>query len=351
MNSVMKHVIIGGDGFVGRHLARLLIERGEDVVIGGLTQSDLDIYRFARFVRADVRNPVEVATLPIEPDDVVYHLAARMLVPIMPRRQRHFYFHSVNYLGTENLLRFVHECGCAKVVYFTTDMVYGRTRAVPKTEDHPRVPLGPYGGSKLASEKLCESYRELGMNVAIFRPRLIIGPGRLGILAKLFGLIERNLPVPVIGNGTNHYQFISVFDCASAALAAADRDVPNGAYNLGSLNPPTVNQLLGRLIEAAGSRSRLLHVPAVLVKPALAALDLVGWPLMDPEQYLIADEDCLVNVSKAERELGWRPRFADDDMLLAAYAEYRDNRTTASGGAEVAAANVGHVGVERSEAS
>jgi dTDP-glucose 4,6-dehydratase len=347
----MKHIIIGGDGFVGRHLARLLIERGEEVLIAGLTRSDLDIYRTVPFMRVDVRDDAEVATLPIEPDDVVYHLAARMLMPIMPRAERHFYFHSVNYLGIENLLRVVHERGCTKVVYFTTDMVYGRTQAMPKTEDHPRAPLGPYGGSKLASEKLCESYREKGMNVAIFRPRLIIGPGRLGILARLFRLIEASLPVPVIGNGKNHYQFISVFDCASAALAAADAGVPNGAYNRGSLDPPTVDDLLRRLIEAAGSRSMLLHVPAILVKPALAALDLIGWPLMDPEQYLIADEDCIVDVAKAERELGWRPRFADDDMLLAAYAEYRKSRSAEPEGPGVAIPDARRVGAEGSKMS
>jgi dTDP-glucose 4,6-dehydratase len=347
----MKHIIIGGDGFVGRHLARLLIERGEEVLIGGLTRSDLDIYRTVPFMRVDVRDAAAVASLPIEPDDVVYHLAARMLMPIMPRAKRHFYFHSVNYLGTENLLRVVHERGCSKVVYFTTDMVYGRTRAIPKTEDHPREPLGPYGGSKLLSEKLCESYRDKGMNVAIFRPRLIIGPGRLGILARLFRLIEANLPIPVIGNGKNHYQFISVFDCASAALAAADRGVPNGAYNLGSLDPPTVDELLTRLIEAAGSRSRLLHAPAILVKPALAALDLIGWPLMDPEQYLIADEDCVVDVSKAERELGWRPRFADADMLLAAYAEYKKSRGAEPEGHEATLPEARGVGAEGSKTS
>jgi dTDP-glucose 4,6-dehydratase len=330
----MKHVIIGGDGFVGRHLARLLLQRGEQVVIGGVTRSDLDIYQTAAFVRADIRDPAGLAALPIGPDDVVYHLAARMLMPIMPRRQRHFYFHSVNHLGTENVLRLVHERGCTRFVYFTTDMVYGRTQRVPKTEDHPRVPLGPYGASKLASEEACARYREKGINVAIFRPRLIIGPGRLGILARLFALIERHLPIPVIGNGRNHYQFISVFDCASAALAAADNGVPNSAYNLGSLKPPTVDELLTKLIAAAASRSRLVHVPAALVKPALAALDRVGWPLMDPEQYLIADEDCVVDVSRAERELGWRPRFADDDMLLAAYAEYRNAGTTVRQGAD-----------------
>ena len=100
------------------------------------------------------------------------------------------------------------------------------------------------------------------------------------------------------------------------------------------MNPPTVDQLLTKLIAAAGSRSKLVHCPAALVKPALAALSTgsAGRLDQDPEQYLIADEDCVVDVARAERELGWRPRFADDDMLLSAYAEYRRARTTARHG-------------------
>jgi dTDP-glucose 4,6-dehydratase len=327
----MRHVIVGGDGFVGRHLARLLIDRGEQVVIAGIRQSDLDIYARVPFVRVDVTRPEEVAALEVGPDDVVYHLAARMLVPIKPRAQRQEWFLTVNHAGTETLLQHVHARGCTRFIYFTTDMVYGHTRSVPKTEDHPRVPLGPYGGSKLASEEACERYRAQGMRVTVFRPRLIIGPGRLGILARLFRLIDLGLPVPVIGNGRTHYQFISVFDCASAAAAAAAKGVPNAAYNLGSLDPPTVDDLLRRLIREAGSRSFLLHAPAALVKPVLGALDWAGLPLMDPEQYLIADEDCIVDVSKAERELGWRPRYRDDDMLLAAYREYRGQRVMSAG--------------------
>ncbi len=320
----MKHVIIGGDGFLGRHLARALVERGEKVLIAGLHKSDgLDIYRTVPFVPADITRPSEVAGLPIEADDVVYHFAARLLVPIVRRSQRKDYFWLVNYHGTENVLRHAYDRDCRRVIYFTTDMVYGHTRTVPKREDHPRVALGPYGASKVASEELCEAYRRRGMNVTIFRPRLIIGPGRLGILTKLFRLIDLNLPVPVIGDGRNHYQFISVFDCVSASLAAVDRGVPNAAYNLGSLDPPTVRELLTTLIKAAGSRSFVLPTPAGLVKRVLAGLDLAGLPLMDPEQYLIADETCVLDVSKAERELGWRPRYRDDDMLLAAYREYR----------------------------
>ncbi|MGL4974695.1 MAG: NAD-dependent epimerase/dehydratase family protein, partial [Bosea sp. (in: a-proteobacteria)] len=213
--------------------------------------------------------------------------------------------------------------GASKLVHFTTDMIYGHSVTVPQTEEHPTKPLGEYGESKLATEALCETWRQRGMSISLFRPRLIIGPGRLGILVKLFKLVDLNLPVPMIGGGHNPYQFISVFDCASACQAAWRAGLPNSAYNLGSDNPPAVRDLLRQLIKHAGSRSFVLPTPAPLVKFALKSLDWIYRPLMDPEQYLIADEVCILDTSKAKRELGWVPQYNDTDMLLAAYSEYR----------------------------
>jgi dTDP-glucose 4,6-dehydratase len=63
--------------------------------------------------------------------------------------------------------------------------------------------------------------------------------------------------------------------------------------------------------------------PAPLVKLTLNALDAINLPIMDPEQYMIADEICILDTSKAKRELGWKPLHRDEDMLLAAYTEYR----------------------------
>ena len=191
------------------------------------------------------------------------------------------------------------------------------------TEEHPVAPLGEYGMSKLKTEELAAEWRKRGMNISLFRPRLIIGPGRLGILEKLFKLIDCNLPVPMIGSGKNPYQFISVFDCAEAARLAWKAGVPNEAYNLGSLNPPPVRKLLGDLIRHAGSKSLLLPTPGWAVKRTLDLLDLMNMPIMDPEQYLIADEECVLDVRKAKRELGWVPQYRDEDMLIAAYKEYR----------------------------
>ncbi|HWK64465.1 MAG TPA: NAD(P)-dependent oxidoreductase [Rhizobiaceae bacterium] len=319
----MRHVIFGGDGFVGRHLAPKLLTDGEEVIVADIVKSELPHYRQARFVECDVTDPAAVGRVGIRPDDMVYNLSAKMLSPIQVRAKRHDFFWPVNYHGTENIIRVMDKAGAPKLVHYTTDMIYGHTYVWPQTEDHPAAPLGEYGLSKLKTEELAAEWRQRGMNISLFRPRLIIGPGRLGILAKLFKLIDWNLPVPMIGSGRNPYQFISVFDCAEAARLAWKAGVPNEAYNLGSLNPPPVRKLLGDLIREAGSKSFLLPTPAWAVKRTLDLFDLLNIPIMDPEQYLIADEMCVLDVSKAERDLGWVPQYRDEDMLIAAYREYR----------------------------
>jgi dTDP-glucose 4,6-dehydratase len=319
----MRHIIIGGDGFVGHILAANLSAQGEQVIVADITKSDYDHYAKVPFVHLDVTKRRAFDALPLNPDDMVYNLSAKMLSPIMPKAKRYEFFYPVNFHGTEHILQWMEAAGAKSLVHYTTDMVYGHSKVTPQTEDHPCQPLGHYGQSKLDTETLADKYRAKGFNISIFRPRLIIGPGRLGILEKLFKLVDLNLPVPMIGSGRNPYQFVSVFDCASAAELAWRAGVPNQAYNLGSDTPPSVRDLLGRLVKEANSKSMLIPTPGVLVKFALNTLDAINLPLMDPEQYLIADEECLLDCSKAKREIGWAPKFRDDDMLIAAYKEYR----------------------------
>ncbi|GLS28524.1 dTDP-glucose 4,6-dehydratase [Mesorhizobium albiziae] len=329
----MRHIIFGGDGFVGRHLAPKLIADGEEVVVADIVKSDLTHYRKGTFVECDVTDPASVAKVGIRADDMVYNLSAKMLSPIQVRAKRHDFFWPVNVHGTENIIKAMDRVDAPRLVHFTTDMIYGHTVTYPMTEEHPVAPLGEYGWSKLKTEELAAEWRKRGMNISLFRPRLIIGPGRLGILEKLFKLIDMNLPVPMIGSGRNPYQFISVFDCAEAARLAWKAGVPNEAYNLGSLNPPPVRKLLGDLIRHAGSKSLLIPTPGWAVKRTLDLLDLINMPIMDPEQYLIADEECVLDVSKGERQLGWVPQYRDEDMLIAAYKEYRakkDGHTVAA---------------------
>ena len=319
----MKHIIIGGDGFVGRQLAANLVAAGQDVLVADIAGGEARHNEAIPHVYFDITRPETFGSAGIKADDAVYNLSARMLSPIMTRAKRHDFFWPVNHDGVQNILQWMHRNNATRPVHFTTDMIYGHTQEAPTREDAPAAPLGEYGLSKLKSEHLCEAWRARGMSISIFRPRLIIGPGRLGILSKLFKLIDLNLPVPMIGSGKNPYQFISVFDCASAAQAAWRANFPNKVYNLGSDNPPSVRDLMRELIREAGSWSPLIPTPAQLVKLALTSLDLINMPLMDPEQYLIADEICILDTSAAKNDLGWKPMYRDEDMLKAAYREYR----------------------------
>lgn len=320
----MRHVIIGGCGFTGRHLHRRLLELGEPVLVVDRPQALRDAApSMANPIAVDLQDAAAVAGLPLGPDDVVHHLAARQFHGAVPRRGRADWFAAVNVAGTQRLLERMARTGCRRMIYFSSDMVYGLPAAIPVRTDQPRRPLGPYGASKRLAEDLCFAFRRNGMSITVFRPRLIVGPGRLGVLAKLFGLIQRGLPVPLIGKGRNCYQMISVLDCVTAIEAALARGVPNDEFNLGSRDPPPVRELLAGLIAAAGSRSRLLPLPAMPLKQLLTGLDAVGLTVLHPEQFRIADLDFLVDISRTVDRLDWSPTHGDAEMMAAAYAEFR----------------------------
>lgn len=320
----MKHIIFGGDGFVGRHLAQDLLSSGKKVTICDINQSDLPIYQEAAFIQLNVTDRAAFDALQPAPDDVVYHLAARQYDRNIPKQNRRRYFESVNCVGTANLLEYLSERGCHNLIYFSSDMVYGKPKRLPVDINHQRKPFGPYGQSKKTAEDLCKVYREKGLNITIFRPRLIIGPGRLGVLKKLFWLIDHNLPVPLIGQGSNHYQMVSVFDCVSAIRCAVAKGVPNQEYNLGSKDPPSVEELLRSSIKTARSKSFLVKTPGSLIKKILKLLDQLGLTLMYEEQFMIADENYIVDILKTEKELGWTPCYRDDKMLYQAFNEYKN---------------------------
>lgn len=320
----MRHIIFGGDGFVGRYLAEDLISQGKQVIICDVHQSKLPIYPEAAFIKLDITKPEAFEALKLTPTDIVYHLAARQYDRNIPKRNRRQYFEEVNCIGTANVLEHLSRQGSRNLIYFSTDMVYGKPQRLPVDINHDRKPYGPYGQSKKKAEDLCKLYRDRGINITIFRPRLIIGPGRLGVLGKLFFLINKNLPVPMIGNGSNHYQMVSVFDCVSAIRFAVNKGVPNQEYNLGSKEPPSVEQLLGNFIKRVRSNSFLIKTSGSLIKRILKLLDRLGLTLMYEEQFMIADENYIVDISKTENELGWKPDYQDDEMIYQAFKEYKN---------------------------
>lgn len=328
----MQHVLIGGNGYLGRELVRQLACRPNDrIVVVDLDDTPAQdlaaLQRKIDYVQADISQPNSLDQVPLGADDTVHHLASKLIIPNRPRWGRFEYFASTTIQGTRETLRWMQANGAKSLVFWSTDMVYGPALFVPRTEAHPRRPFGPYGKTKAVAEDIIAGAVAAGtIHCTIFRPRLIIGPGRLGILTTLFKLIDNNLPVPLIGNGTNRFQFASVSDCARASIKAADLQCPNGTYNLGSAEPPTVYNLMSEFIRQSKSRSYLLRTPGRLTKGVLDALNLLKISPMDPEQYKIADLDVTLDISAAKRDLAWAPEHDDTSMLIGAYASYADRR-------------------------
>lgn len=326
----MRYIVLGGSGFVGSYtiaalaesMANNRIQKAEIFCLDRVPNPALDA--FSTFVPCDLLQGFDFA---LDSSDIIIHLAARAYAPKPPLKPFGLkalkqYFYEVNVAGTQALLTSMLESRASKLIYFSTDMVYGTPAYLPVDSSHKRTPFGYYGASKVQAEDLIVSAREQGINASIFRPRIIVGAGRYGILTKLFALISRSLPVPLIGDGSNCYQMISVQDCTQAIICAIEKSFPNNAYNLGSHNPPTIKALLSDLIAQAGSKSKLIPTHAGSVKLALSVLETLGVPLMYKEQYAIADCQYIVDIRSTQAELGWSPAYSDGDMLLAAYKQY-----------------------------
>jgi len=318
----MRHVITGGCGFTGQALTKFLLARHSEVVVFDLVEPTSARPNQMQFIQGDVREPRALQRLDLRETDIVYHLAARQFAGSVPKRGRDDWFAEVNVAGTENVLATMRRTGAHQLVFFSTDMTYGLPHACPVPPNHPQAPLGPYGRGKLEAERRIISAAREGIRGAIFRPRLITGPGRLGILQQLFKLIRAGLPVPMIGSGQNRYQMVAVDDCARAAIRAVELNCPPGPFNLGSATPPSTRDLLQAIISHAKTRSFLVPTPAPAVKVLLALLDSCGLTLLYPEQFLIADADILLDTSETERVLGWKPEKSDISMMIAAYDSF-----------------------------
>lgn len=151
----MRHVITGGSGFAGSALTYQLLERSEEVVNFDLIPpADPILASSTRFICGDIRKPDDLAQLKLGRDDVVYHLASRQFADAVPRLGRDAWFSETNVQGTQNVVDAMRVGGANRLVYFSTDMTYGIPKTCPLPPNHDQKPLGPYGRSKHAAEKI-----------------------------------------------------------------------------------------------------------------------------------------------------------------------------------------------------
>jgi len=315
----MLWAISGGAGFLGLHLSRRLLDDGHDVrTLDVVPLDDAELERTVEEVRGDVRNRESVRRL-VDGADVVVHAAAAL--PIQASRDS---IRSVNVGGTENVLRAGDDAGVRRVVFISSTAVYGVPEKHPIEEDDPLVGVGWYGESKIDAEGLC---RVAAVETTIVRPKTFIGPERLGVFEILFDWIREGRRIYTLGKGDNRYQLLAVEDLVDAIVRAGDE--PKAAretFNVGATEFGTVRSDLQALIDHAGSSSRLQPSPVKPAELALRGLELLRVSPLAEWHYKTAHKDSFVDVTKAQRLLGWQPRLSNRDALIETYDWYLANR-------------------------
>lgn len=315
-------VVTGGSGYFGSRLVERLRHHGYRCRVFDLNDPG-DIPGDVEFHRGDVRDFAAVARAATGASVILNNVAQ---VPLAKDRSL---FESVNVLGTEHVLRAAKAAGVAKVVHTSSSAVYGAPRALPVTEETPLAPAEPYGRAKADAEALCVRYANEGLDVTIVRPRTILGHGRLGIFHLLFQWVSEGANIPVLGRGDNIYQFIHADDLADACMLAARRAGAT-SYNIGTDRFGTMRAMLEALVRHARTGSRVRGVP---MAPAVAAMRItgaIGLSPLGPYHALMYGRSMYFDTAKATRDLGWKPRYSNDEMIVESYDWFLAHRGDAA---------------------
>jgi nucleoside-diphosphate-sugar epimerase len=322
---VARWAISGGAGFLGLHLARRLLVDGHDVRtldVAPLDEPELE--RSVEELRGDVRDPSKTAALTADADVVVHAAAA---LPIQASRASIW---AVNVEGTANVLAGALDAG-ARAILISSTAVYGIPEKHPIEEDDPLVGVGHYGDSKIEAEGVTHDFARRGLETVILRPKTFIGPERLGVFEILFDWIREGRRIYILGSGDNRYQLLAVEDLVDAILRAAEAEAVGETFNLGAKEFGTVRLDLQALIDHAGSGSRLQPVPVRPAELALRGLELLRLSPLAEWHYKTAHRDSFVDITKAERALGFASRLSNEDALKKTYDWYVENRGRVAG--------------------
>lgn len=311
----MRALVTGSAGFFGGVLKDRLLADGWEVV-GVDRLPDVEQPGYAPRV-IDLRDAIAVGKALNEfKPDAVFHCAA---VLAHDRRNRANLWSS-NVDGTANVARAAIDSGAKALVFISSNCLWSTSWDRPVTESDAPAPVEIYGRSKLAAEEhLLSLSKELP--VKVLRCPTIVAAGRLGLLSILFEFIHEGRRVWMVGDGGNRYQFVSAEDLAQACLLLAGSSAA-GIFHVGSEGVPTVREMLGGVIQRAGTKARLTQLPR---RPAIAALRLlssVGLSPLGPYHYRMIASSFVFDTTRLRNATGWRPTTGNTEMLWRAYQFY-----------------------------
>jgi len=313
-------LVTGGAGFLGINLARHLMARGHQVVTLDLAPFTYPEREQITEVIGDIRKPADLAKA-MQGVDVVVHTAAAL--PLYSPED----IYSTDIDGIRNVMQVAHEHGIQRVVHISSTAVYGIPDHHPLLENDKLDGVGPYGEAKVAAEAICQEYRDKGMCIPIIRPKSFIGPERLGVFALFYDWAKDGKNFPVLGSGNNRYQLLDVEDLCDAIYTCivGDCAVVNDVFNIGAKAFTTLKEDYQAVLDYAGFGKRMIPLPAAPMIWTLRLLEKLNMSPLYRWVYETVTEDSFVSIEKAERVLGYKPKYSNKDALIRNYQWYLDH--------------------------
>jgi NDP-hexose 4,6-dehydratase len=311
--------VTGAEGFIGSHLVEELVRRGHRVramvlynmfsSAGWLDRLDADITDQVDVVFGDVRDPATVREL-VDGAEVIYHLAAIGSVPYSYSAPRSFV--DTNTIGTLHVLEAARACQIGRLVHTSTSETYGTAVTVPISEAHPLQAQSPYAASKIAADKLVESFHlSFGIPVVTLRPFNTFGPRQStrAVIPQIITQLASGSRRLMLGALDPTRDFCYVTDTVRAFLdvgSAPASAVVGELFNCG----PGDDIAIGRLAEDIAG---LMGADADIVE--------------DPQRLRPKDSEVMrlvCDASKLRERTGWRPEMTRDQGLGATIDWFRD---------------------------
>ncbi|MEW6359776.1 MAG: SDR family NAD(P)-dependent oxidoreductase [Planctomycetota bacterium] len=302
-----KVLVTGGSGFIGSHLTERLVQLGAKVrvflhydmggEIGLLRHSPRDVLDAIEPMWGDIKD-ADAVRAAVKGREVVFHLAALIGIPYSYVNPRDVV--ETNTVGTLNVLQAARDGGAGKIVSTSTSEVYGTAQYAPIDEDHPLQGQSPYSASKIAADKLCESFhRSFDLPVAVIRPFNTFGP-RQSARAVIPTIISQALTGDTVRLGSlspkRDLNYVQNTVDGYIKVAESPRSVGE-VINIGAGEEVSIGDLAKKIVSLVDKKIRIVQEKK-RVRPEKSE---VGRLLCD--------------WSKAQRLLKWRPRVSLDQGL------------------------------------
>jgi nucleoside-diphosphate-sugar epimerase len=310
----MKALVTGGAGFIGHHLVRGLLERGDHVAViddfsSGL-RSRLEAFRGRiTLIEGSILDGAALEEA-VAGAEVIFHEAA--LASVAQSLVAPALTNQINEGGTIEVMLAAARHGVRRVVFAGSSAVYGIPERLPCSEDLRPTPTSPYGVSKLAGEHYVHTLGQLsGVETVVLRYFNVFGPGQdpaseyAAVIPKFVTAVLDAQRPTINGSGDISRDFTSVDDVVSANLLAARRDRPSGlTCNIASGSHYTLDELLDAVCAAVGTK-----VDPIIGPPRAGDI-----------------KDSQADITLARRELGFMPAVSFRDGIARTVDWYRRRR-------------------------